>query len=221
MDSNQKWPFRSKERRYQNQTFSVRIDVIILPTFSMSSLLVCLPVENLITLLWISGSILNKKIKYNFSNIILILTPKQLAQMKRKLLSDKQHRLKISLLISIMGRFVASISECRPWRIIKTWIIPKCWWLTRRVFGKTGSAEIHCTSEHIFFNIVSRWSLVFLIFSEFLSKLTVAISAAAPRPAIIGVFSVPARIPFSWPPPRIIGFKFAGSAQYNAPIRGP
>ena len=58
-------PFRSKERQYQNQTFSVRIDVIMLPTFSMSSLLVCLPVENRITLLWISGMILNKK--YNLA----------------------------------------------------------------------------------------------------------------------------------------------------------
>ena len=45
-----------------------------------------------------------------------------------------------------------------------------------------------------------------------------AISLAAPKAAICGIASVPARIPLSWLPPTMNGFSFSPARMYSAPM---
>lgn len=47
--------------------------------------------------------------------------------------------------------------------------------------------------------------ITFLMWAEYVSRLSTTSFAASPSPAIIPVFSVPGRKPRSWPPPNNIG----------------
>ena len=127
---NQGWS-SLKINSIQGQIFSAIIDFKNSPTFSISSLDVCLPVENRITLLWISALILNtvirktnQKSRTGWQSVDpwlwwIPLTLKRWVQMRMRLLNDMQHQWKISPLISILERFLALTLECRPLSIIK------------------------------------------------------------------------------------------------------